>query len=292
MPKLKADEVDIDVSELEGAEYSEDEFEDYAGEIPKAGTVLVAYVKKMWYTYTQPKPDRPEGDPMLKALLIAADNTGRLAQYNGLPVWENMALTAGSKWKWAPFLRTFGLTIKDVKTKTYVEDDDDPRNGAPIIKISNWQVGEDHDEAWCRIIIKRGKTQDGEPRAEIRKVLEYEEPEPDEPDDEPDDAEEVVEDVDADGPFADDEPNEEDDEPNEEAEQGGGRRGGRGRAAPTRTAGKASATRSGAGTTAGRTRSASATRAAGSTRTAKAATAPAGRGRGRRAAGSADDPPF
>lgn len=165
MPKLKVTDDELDVEELEDAEYNEDgDFEDYSGEQPPKGTILRGFIKKMWWTYSQ------NDNPMLKILFVADGNTGDLEEYNGLPVWENAVLIPSVKFRWQPFLDTFGLTIRDVKTKLYVSADDD-NQGAPIEKIGKWEPGED---ARCRIVTKRERYQ-GEWNTKVSKWLDDEE---------------------------------------------------------------------------------------------------------------------
>ncbi len=135
MPRLKDAEV-LDVDELEEAEYEEGDFQKYTGEIPATGTMLVFRVTKMWWTYSS------NDDPMLKVLCVAEDNPGSLEEYDGLTAWENMVLTASAKFKWAPFLEHFDLTIRDVRNKLIVADEDDTQ-GAPITKIARLIVGSD-----------------------------------------------------------------------------------------------------------------------------------------------------
>jgi hypothetical protein len=136
MPKLKDAAEDLNEKELEEAEYTEGQFEKYDGEIPATGTLLRFRVTKMWWTYSQ------ADDPMLKVLCVAEDNEGDLEEYDGLPCWENLPLTAAAKFKWFPFLDFFGLTIRDIRTKTIVADEDD-NQGAPIEKIGSFVVGSD-----------------------------------------------------------------------------------------------------------------------------------------------------
>jgi hypothetical protein len=251
MPKLKADEVEIDIDELENAEYNEGgSYTKYDGEIPPAGTQLLGYVKSMWYTYTA------NDDPMLKVLWVAADNEGDLEEYNGLPVWENLALTAGSKFKWKPFIDQYGLTLRQIKTKMYVSDEEDENLGAPITKIDKWEPGEDNDDAWCQIITSREKY-NGNWQAHVDEWLDADADDEDADDEEPDE-DEV------------DETEEEADEEDEAEEEPTTTR--RGRRATQATATKTPAK---------------------SGRTAKAPAAKAQPARrGRRAQGSSDDPPF
>jgi hypothetical protein len=273
MPRLKEAADDLDLEELESAEYSEGDFDTYDGPIPPKGTILTGYVKSMWWTRTQ------KDDPMLKVLWIAADNEGDREQYNGLPVWENAPLISAAKFRWAPMLDALGIKIREVATKLYVEPEDD-QFGAPIEKIGTWVPGEDSDPAWCRILIKRENYQ-GETMARAGKWLPWENPADDESEpDEPEDVEDEAEDTD------------------EEAEAAAPPRSARGR-----TAAKAAPSGNGKATGRTPTRPASATRPAATRgaangRSAKA-TATTGRAkpatggrRGARAQGSADDPPF
>jgi len=250
MPRLKISDNELPIDELEEAEYSEDEYEDYDGEDPPKGTILWGYIKKMWWTYTQNE------DPMIKVLFIAAENPGDLAEYDGCPIWENAALTAAAKFKWAPLLRVLGLTIRDVKTKTVVasQDDESMNGAAPIEKIASWGgPGVDSDDAYLRVVIGRERY-NGEWQTRIGKWLEWEEPgeEPEEPD----------------------EPDEPEPEPEPEKAP-------RGRRAPAKAPAKAEP-------------KATPSRARRGQNGASRATAarPAARGRGRRSEGSDDEPPF
>lgn len=135
MPKLK-DAEELDVEELENAEYEEGGFAKYTGEVPPTGTMLLFRVDKVWWTYSS------NDDAMLKVLCVAEDNPGELDEYDGLTAWENMVLTANGKFKWDPFLSHFGLTIRDVRNKTMVEAEDD-NQGAPITKIGKLVIGSD-----------------------------------------------------------------------------------------------------------------------------------------------------
>jgi hypothetical protein len=189
MPKLKVDDNEMNVKELEDAEFNEDgggQYEDYDGEQPPKGTLLGGYLKKVWWTYTQEREVNGEtvgGDPMLKVLFVASENTGEEDEFNGCPVWDNIPLTPGAKFKWAPLFRVLGLTIRDVKTKTFVAEDDD-NVGAPVEKIGEWQPGEESDSAWLRIVTGRHKF-NGSWQTDPDKWLDYEEPEEDEPEEEP-----------------------------------------------------------------------------------------------------------
>ena len=174
MPKLRKEEVaDLDVQVLDEQEYTEGDFETYEGEIPPANTELTGYVSKMWWCRTAEKDDGSGLDPMIKVLWIASDNDGENEAYNGLPIWENLVLTPGAKFRWAPFLDAVGITLKAIKSSTFVAEEDDERvGGAPIEKIGSFEPGEDSDEAWLRVITKRRFWND-EWRVESKKWLSW-----------------------------------------------------------------------------------------------------------------------
>ena len=150
MPKLK-DVQDLDVEALDAVEYSTEEFTTYTGDVPPVGTELTGYVKRMWWTRTAPKQGGGGDDPMIKVLWVAAENEGDLEEFNDCPFWLNAPLVPGAKFRWAPFLDVYGLTLRQLKTNTYVASKED-QNGAPIERIGQWRPGEDRDESWCRII--------------------------------------------------------------------------------------------------------------------------------------------
>lgn len=204
MPKLKGDDVaDLDIKALDDAEWSEGDFESYDGDIPKDGTILTAYVKKMWWTRTQ------NDDPMLKVLVVAAENEGDEEEFDGLPMWENMALIPSVKFRWKPFIDRFGITLKDIRNNTYVADTDDSM-GAPIERIGSFEPGEESEAAWCRVLVKRSRY-DGEWRAGVKRWLEMEDEEAEE--EEPEDEEEEIDEE------AEDDGEEEEEENGEEEEE-------------------------------------------------------------------------
>lgn len=272
MPKLrKQDVADINVDELEEAEYSGGSYAKYSGEIPPADTVLTAYVKSMWWTLTQ------NDDAMIKVLVIADENTGDEEEFNGLPIWENMALTTGAKFKWAPFFEQFGITVQDLKDKkgnsrVVVAAEDDPNMGAPIEKIGNFTPGS--DESWCRVITSREKY-NGNWQAHVAEWLDYEEPDEDADEEEPEEdlEDEETEDTEEEEDEQDDDVEEEETPPPARGRRTAAKASKAAPATPPRsTARKAAPARSGA---------------------AKATAAAPARGRGKRAAsGSADEPPF
>jgi hypothetical protein len=202
----------------------------------------------MWWTYTQNE------DPMLVTLFVADGNLGSLKEYEGLPIWEYAALTAGAKFRWFPLLRSIGLTIGDVKKKTNVEEAED-NIGFPVIDIAGWEPGEGQDGAYVRVLTTKSKYQ-GEWRTKVGKWLDWEEP-------------------DDDGGVGADEEGDEPEEP-ETPKRGRGPR-----TAPKATADEATP----------RSARRSAGRGAGSKAAPAGKKAASGRGRGRSAAAE-DEPPF
>lgn len=175
MPKLKISDEDLDIAELEDAEYNDDDFATYDGEQPPPGTILSGRVRKAWWGYTQANQD-----PMIKVIWEAECNTGTKSEFDGLPVWDMIVLKASTKFRWKPFLDVMGLTLSDVKGKLYVEDEDD-NVGAPIEKIAKWVPGS--DDALCRIVTKREKYE-GQWTTKVGKWLDPEDAEPDDDEDE------------------------------------------------------------------------------------------------------------
>lgn len=130
MPKLRIDDDELP-DDLDDVEYDRErrDYEKYEGEQPPKDTFLNGYVKNVWWTETN------SGARMLKVLWIADGNTGETEEYNGLDVWENLALTGPAKFKWGPFFEYFGLTIRMLKTQSIYNDDDEGDLGVPITRI-------------------------------------------------------------------------------------------------------------------------------------------------------------
>jgi len=289
MPSIK---LDIDVDELEEAEYSPDEeFVSYSGEIPPVNAIIKGYVKTIWLT-----ADKNDND-MLKILFEAAENEGEDKEFDGCPYWENMSLTPGSKFKWKPFIDFFGISLRDLKTKMVAESDEEERNGLKLKKIGQFVIGADSDDAWCRVVTARERY-NGEWQARIGKWLPWEDAEADDEDEgEPEEVDAEIEDAeDAEDAEIEEEEAEEDAEEEEadadeepEPTPARGRRSAAkpaGRSTTAKAAPKAAATKAKAPARGART----ATRATSKVAPAKAAPA---RGRGRRgAADDVDEPPF
>jgi hypothetical protein len=293
MPKLRSDEIaDIDFDEMESATYGDGDFTNYEGGIPETGTILDFYIKKMWWTRTRSKTNAQGeeiGDkPMIKVLAEASGNQDGNEEYDGLPLWENLALSPEAKFRWAPFFELFGLTPRDIKKIVLSAQDDNV--GAPIEKMAHFVPGS--EESWCRIVVQRAFNQDGEERAEVKKWLPYD------VDEEPEPEEEEPEDIDDEEEDEEDQDLEDEAEEEEEEEAEPEPAPARGRKAPARTARKAPATSQKAPAARGGTRAAKATAPAREPATARRK-APAAKpsakpaARSRRADAAADDePPF
>ena len=295
MPRLKVGDDELNIAELENAEYNEDgDFEDYTGPKPPKKTILRGFVKLAYWTLDS------SDERMVKSLFIAAENTGDKAKYNGLPIWDNTSLKASTKFRWAPLIRAWGVTLLDFKKKLYVrpEEEDHPTRGAVIEKVGTWKPGEDNDSAWCMVLTDLDKEYEGERAVKVGKWLPWEDPEDvDDVDDEVDeevevdevDEEEADEDEDEveEDDQEDEEPEEDEEDQEEEAPPPATRRSAARTPAKAAT-GKASGTRPAAKAAPART----ATRAAKPAAAAAGRSKPASAARGRRAQGDNQPPPF
>ena len=274
MPRLK-DFEDVDVDELEDAEYTEGgSFSNYDGEEPPKGTVLRGFVKKLWLSETR------NDDPMLVALFEAAGNEDDEEQYNGWATWEYLALIATAKFRWAPFFEVTGIALRDIigkKSRLWVEEDND-NFGVPIEKIGDWVPGEDNDDAWVQIITRVETKGEYKGRAKIDKWLHWDdEGSADDDGDEDSEPEEV----------------EEPEEVQEPEPTPARTRSTRSTARSASSAAKpATASRAATAKPAATPAARSSRGRASAAKPAAAATAPAGRGRTRAAKGSTEEPPF
>src|SRR6266496_3395833 len=171
MPKFKIPDDEMDLAGLEQAEADYEPGEDftYHGKQPPKGTILTGLIKKMWLSFTNDESAR-----LLKVLFVADDNVGPEKAFNGLPVWENAALQKNTTFRWKPLIDHLGVTLRDIKTKIYLEDEDDPKNGSPITKVGSFVPGS--DEAWCRILTDTD-SYNGNPTTRVSVWLPYEEEE-------------------------------------------------------------------------------------------------------------------
>jgi hypothetical protein len=120
----------VDLKALEAAEYSDEDYESYSGEIPPTGYVFSGTIKKMWLSSTQ------NDDPMLIVLHVSDTDD----DYYGLPSWDYLTLTEDAKFRWAPYFEVTGLSLRDVVTKINLADEDD-NIGSPVLNIGKWKLG-------------------------------------------------------------------------------------------------------------------------------------------------------
>jgi hypothetical protein len=292
MAKLRPEDVaDIDVKALEAAEYSTEEFDRYYGETPPVGTELNAYVKRMWWTRSAPKTGGGGNDPMLKILTVAAENEGDLAEYDDCPFWLSVPLTENAKFRWAPFLDNFGISIRAIKARKVDVEDTEDQNGSPITSIDGFKPGEDSDMAWCRIITDQ-EPYNGVMQPRVKEWLPWDEAEDAEYSDNGDGTEDYAEDEEGEEYEEGEEELEPEPEPEPPARGRGAARSASRSPAPAR--GSRSAPAAAPAPRRGRPAAAAAAPAPASPRRARgqAAPAPARRGRGRGAGGASEEPPF
>jgi hypothetical protein len=218
MPKVKVPTSEFNIAELEEADYNEsDDFESYDGELPPSDTVLTGYIKSMWWTMTG------SNKRMFKILFVAADNEEDEAEFDGLPIWDNPFFSPDGKFRWKPFIDNFGVTLKDIQTKLYLEpeENDHPRFGSVVERVGTLVPG--GDTAWARVLTKIGFDQEGNRRVEIKKWLPLEDEDEVIDEEQPEDEEEPPEDPedydDSDEEEEDEDYEEEEDEEEDEEEE-------------------------------------------------------------------------
>lgn len=163
MPRMKFEDDDFDEKELD-VPYDGPQFERYRGDIPKTGTVLTARVTKGWWLVNE------DGEQQTKLIVVAEQNNGSLAEFNGLPTWETLTWETRASGRYMPFLMNFGLTTRDVKRKLFVDDKDD-NIGTPIQSIGGLEIGS--DDFLCQIVIFRDWYDQGRGQGEWRSKIDW-----------------------------------------------------------------------------------------------------------------------
>lgn len=150
MAKMKWDD-DIDWKGLNEEEYSEEgDYEPYDGPEPPANTLLDGEIKKIWLT------ESSNGNMMFKVLFEAGEDT----EYPGCPIWENVVFTSpGAKFKWQPFMDALGISLKDIKAKTMVGEEDNV--GTVVEKIGKVEFP-------CDIRVRTGVQKKGEYKGKVQ----------------------------------------------------------------------------------------------------------------------------
>lgn len=141
MPRLKLDKSEFDPDALD---VDVEDQPRYDGEIPPTGTKVPARVKKIWWTYTANQ------DPMFKVLTVGEEEAD---EYEGLPIWDNLAFVPGAAFRYKPFLEAFGITLDEVFKKTFVDDEDNI--GLPVTKVGSFKPGS--DDGLTVILVKKEK---------------------------------------------------------------------------------------------------------------------------------------
>jgi hypothetical protein len=98
----------------------------------------------------------------------AEGNKGDNEQYNGLGIFDNVTFTPKAAFRYMPFLKLFGVSLVDVKTKMIGGLEDNMGN--PVEKIGSWTI--DSDRSKCNVLVKREKYND-EIQARIGRYMPY-----------------------------------------------------------------------------------------------------------------------
>jgi hypothetical protein len=174
---MKLKDEDFNVKELD-VEPTETKFKRYTGEVPKTGTILIARVTRMWWTQSG------DGTSQIFLMAFAEQNTGKLKEFNGLPIREYLTFKPTAAFRYIPALETLGFTLRDIKSKMIVEEEPD-NIGDVITKIGDFVVGS--DDALVRLVIKRERYEDEwNAKIDIDGWLPLEDEDEDEDDDEDD----------------------------------------------------------------------------------------------------------
>jgi hypothetical protein len=160
MAKMKWDN-DIPWKDLHDEEFDEDDRQDYDGPIPPRNTLLKGNIDKMWLRESE------AGNQMFLVLFVADGNDGEKKQYNGFSAFESVVFTSPkAKFKWQPWLDTFGITLKDIKLKTDVDEDDESDIGIPVNRVGALRL-----PAACQIITDLERKGEYKGDARIKKWL-------------------------------------------------------------------------------------------------------------------------
>jgi hypothetical protein len=161
---------EFDVDDLDVDDWEDGGYEEYEGEDPPKNVHLLGRVTKVW------KTESSNGDVMFKSIFTAEGNTGKLAQYNGWTGWDNITFVKTAAFRYQPFLLAFNLSVRDIKNKMDVGDEE--KMGDRIESIADWRPGS--DDSWCYIVTKRERFGD----EWTTKIKTYEPGEPPEDEDE------------------------------------------------------------------------------------------------------------
>jgi hypothetical protein len=158
MPKMRW--ADAEAFDDLPEEWDEAEFEPYDGDEPPPNIALRGKIKKIWAVQFS------SGNDGFKVLFEAAGNTGEREEYDGWGVFDNVAFTPGSAFRYGPLLELLGVTLSDVKSRSVVGEEDN--TGFPVTKIAEFRMPADGFP--CKI---RTKTETNEEYGRQTKVGTY-----------------------------------------------------------------------------------------------------------------------
>lgn len=164
MPKMKWGD-DFDEDALDDEEYdpdSEGGFEPYDGPIPPKDKILKGEIKKVWALMSG------SGNPMFKVIFEAKGNTGELAEYNGLPIWDNVVWVPQNKWRWQPWLEAVGIPNAATVKRATVTATDDDNVGSPVMKVGKVSFA---NPVPVRVLTGKPDSYNDEPKATVGKWL-------------------------------------------------------------------------------------------------------------------------
>lgn len=172
---------EFDLDELDVEYEDRDDIIEYDGPVPKARMELPGRIKNMWWTTSS------NGNRQFKVIFEAETAKVRgLEQYDGCPIWDQVTFTPGAAFRYQPFLHLFGLTLRDVKGRMDLEEDES-KLGRKILAVGRWRPGS--DEARC-VVKTKTEVYEGERSVKIAKYLPLEGAADAEFDDDEDDFEE------------------------------------------------------------------------------------------------------
>lgn len=159
MAKMKWGKDDVDWKGLHDEEYEENGFEPYDGPEPSVGTILAGVVDKAWLTKSN------AGDWMMKVVFNADGNIDDKKVYDGWACWSNINFTLPQvKFIWQPFFDALGITLRDVKDRMIIGEED--KVGTAIDKIGKVEFPAD-----VRIVVGKQTKGEYKGKLEIAKFL-------------------------------------------------------------------------------------------------------------------------
>lgn len=159
MAKMKWRADDVDWKGLQDEEFEDNDFPVYDGPEPPANILLSGQIDKCWLV------ESAKGDWMFKVVFQAKDNEGDRKVYEEWSCWDNVLWSLPQcKFMWQPFLDALGISLKDIKDRTIVGEED---NVGTVVE----RIGKVEFPAFIRIKTSKVKTGDYKGKIEIAKYL-------------------------------------------------------------------------------------------------------------------------